>query len=222
MKPIHIVVPAHNEANHLAPCVNLLRKLYPESSITISTDGNTDNTLEIAYRLANDAKAFVMAYPERMGKGAAIKHALLPDITNAIYDADMAVHPGAIKAMAKWTEYFDGLTVAMRLAEGRSMTRALTSAAYNTATNLLFHTGIYDHQCGCKVLGKKATLIAQKCASDDFFFDTELIIRCQQRGVQVVQYPVAWVEHKQRSTVNVAKDGSQMFQQLIRLRMNAR
>ena len=216
---MNIIVPAHNEATYILPCIETLTKLYPDDTITIATDGNTDATTEIAQEQElTYLKLIVQSYPERMGKGAAIKQAIIFGETNAFIDADLAVNPKTLKTMKYIADHAHGLVVAKRHTTNRSKTRTLTSKLYNGMVRLLFRTGIKDHQCGCKVLSVEASAIASICRANDFFFDTELIIRCKQAKIPITEYNVLWTEHKKQSTVNVTRTAIQMLRSLLAMR----
>lgn len=214
---IHIIVPAHNEAENLAYTVKSLRLLYPQSTITIATDGNTDDTDKVAHHLTMLGNVFVKSSPTRLGKGLAIKQALLPGITNAYFDADCAVHPYALEAMYKMLLEKGGVIAAKRVPLKRSFTRGTASKIYNQLIRVLFHTGISDHQCGCKLLSPEAVEVFKQVKNDGFLFDTELILRCKRAGLAVTEYPVSWVEYKKQSTVNLWRDGTKMLLGVIKL-----
>lgn len=216
---IHIVVPAYNEAESLAPCIHTLSKLYPESTVTIAEDGSTDGTYQIAHQLirAPTPNLFLSSYPTRAGKGAAIKRVLLPNIVNAYIDADCSIHPHALKPMYEILNKKGGLIVAKRIPLYRKRSRTLASKLYNGLVRCLFWDGISDHQCGCKLLSAEAVTIAQQVKADGFLFDTELILRCKHAGLVVTEYPVSWVEYKNKSAVNTIRDGTKMLVGLIRM-----
>lgn len=215
---MNIIVPAHNEAAQIATCIVTLTRLYPEATLTIATDGNTDATAEIAkeYEIQN-LNIIVTDTPTRIGKGAAIKQSLIYGATNAYTDADLAANPHALYAMNEIAEKTNGLVIARRITTNRSHTRTLTSKLYNNAVNLLFNTNIADHQCGLKALSPVATCIAANVEADGFFFDTELIVKCKKARLPIIEYPVMWTEHKTKSTVNLAKDGAKMLYYLLKL-----
>ena len=222
MQGVNIIIPAHNEATSIIDCVQSLYDLYHEgNTITVATDGNTDDTDKILMNYIikeNLDHVFVQSYPERIGKGAAIKLALLQGYTNIFYDADMAVSPHALHAMYELACSRGGIVTAKRYAPERKKTRSLLSFTYNSMVRLLFRTGITDHQCGCKVLSPEATAIAEQIKADDFFFDTELIVKCKRAGLPVTKYSVYWVEHKKKSSVSLCRDSLRMFGQLLKLR----
>ena len=214
----HIIVPAHNESENLASCIQTLRALYPNATITIAEDGSTDETKATAYALAQQSKIFLQSYPERLGKGAAIKLALLEGYVNAYVDADISVNPTALKPMMEILQAKGGLVIAKRLVMNRSFKRTITSTLYNILVRIMFRTGISDHQCGCKLLSPEATDIALTVEANDFFFDTELIVRCKKAHIPIIEIIVTWTEYKTKSTVNIFKDGSKMFIELLKLK----
>ena len=222
MNDVNIIVPAHNEAPRIVACVQSLYDLYHEgNTITVSTDGNNDGTDRIItnYIIKQKLdKVFVTSYPERIGKGGAIKLALLSGYVNAIYDTDMAASPYALEAMWHLLTKKGGVITVKRYAPHRSITRKLLSSTYNNLIRLLFHTGISDHQCGCKLLSPEATTIAEQVTANDFFYDTELLIKCKHAGLSVTEYSAYWTENKKKSSVKLWRDSLRMFKQLLTLR----
>ena len=218
---LNIIIPAHNEAAQIANCIETLASLQPDAAITVQTDGNTDNTAEIAkQKLTKYPHLFVSNYPSRLGKGGAIKQALLPDTVNVYTDADLAAEPNAIENMSYLALHTQSLVIAQRTNANRNFKRTIASKTYNLLVRLLFQTGISDHQCGLKVLSPEATKIAMQVQSQDFFFDTELIIRCKKAGIKVIEYPCQWTEHKQVSTVHLYQDSKKMLKQLLKLKIS--
>jgi glycosyltransferase AglD len=209
---LHIIVPAYNEPN-LKETIQTLSTMYPQATITIAED-----TKQYNMELATSGKAFYNSSPIRRGKGGAIKEVLLQGYNNAIVDADLAVNPYNLTPMLNILNQRGGLIIANRTTTNRTLTRTLTSWIYNWLTRQLFNTNIRDHQCGFKILSPQATKIAQTVQANDFFFDTELIIRCKQAGLTIIEYPAAWTEYKKNSTVKVAKDGFKMFLSLLKLK----
>lgn len=218
---LNIIVPAHNEEQQIAECIDTLTKLQPHASITVSTDGNTDNTATIAKeKLTKHPTLFVSNYPYRLGKGGAIKQSIIQDIINIYTDADLAADPTMITPMVHLAKTTGGLVIAKRSTTNRNLKRTIASKTYNSIVRLLFRTGVTDHQCGLKVLSPHATRIASTVEATDFFFDTELIIRCKQAGIPIFQVACTWTEHKQQSTVHLYRDSKKMLKQLLKLKLS--
>lgn len=216
----HIIIPAHNEQNIIENTIKTLTQQYPNCPITVSTDGNTDLTTEIARKtILQHNNLYIMSTPHRLGKGEAIKQALIPNTINAFIDTDLSIKPEYLNPMMQIAKQYNALVIAKRQYKNRKPTRIITSTIYNLIVSTIFHTGILDHQAGLKVLSKKATLIAQQCTSHDYFFDTELIIKCKKAGIPIITYPVSYIETR-KSTVNTFKDSIKMLTQVILLKLN--
>ena len=219
--PLNIIIPAHNEEQQIATCIDTLASLQPDAAITVSTDGNTDNTDAIAQeKLAKYPTLFVLNYPTRLGKGGAIKQSITHGAINIYTDADLAADPNMITPMVQLAKTTGGLIIAKRDTTNRNLKRTIASKTYNTIVRLLFRTGVADHQCGLKVLSPEVTRIVAAVESDDFFFDTELIIRCKKAGIPIIQVACTWTEHKQQSTVHLYRDSKKMFTQLLKLKFS--
>lgn len=216
----NIIIPAYNEANIIAQSINTLTKMYPDCVISVATDGSKDATTEIALEqeLINP-NVFVNYYPVRIGKGAAIKEAIILGETNIFIDTDLSADPKTIEQMITTAQQIDGLVIAKRQNNNRTFKRRILTSLYNNIAKLLFSTGVHDHQAGLKAMSPKASAVATTVKSTDFFFDTELIVRCKQYNIPIVEQQVIWTEHKKNSTVNIFHDSMRMFKQLIKLRL---
>ena len=80
----------------------------------------------------------------------------------------------------------------------RKPLRRLLSFFYNLAIRLYFGSRINDHQCGLKVFRKDTVLpvIAQMGYDEShvrgWFWDAELLIRAQAKGLKIIEMPVTW------------------------------
>ena len=61
----------------------------------------------------------------------------------------------------------------------------------------------HDAQCGFKALTAQAAhVLLPQVKDDEWFFDTELLVRAQQAGMTMLELPVRWVEDA-GSTVDI-------------------
>ncbi|MDX8411106.1 MAG: poly-beta-1,6-N-acetyl-D-glucosamine synthase [Mariprofundaceae bacterium] len=99
-----VVVPAHNEGEHIRNTIEQLLKLdYPEYEIIVVDDGSSDNTAEIIHLLCKGHDAVRGVYMrQNQGKAVALNTACL--ISKGEYlltiDADALLDPQALKWMA--------------------------------------------------------------------------------------------------------------------------
>ena len=62
---------------------------------------------------------------------------------------------------------------------------------------------IFDAQCGFKAFTAQAAhVLLPQVKDDEWFFDTELLVRAQQAGMTMLELPVRWVEDA-GSTVDI-------------------
>jgi putative flippase GtrA len=91
------------------------------------------------------------------------------------------------------------LAIGSRLAPGahvvRGPKRELISRAYNRLLHLLLRARFSDAQCGFKALRRDAARALVGDVRDDaWFFDTELLVLAQRRGLRIHEVPVDWVD----------------------------
>ena len=91
------------------------------------------------------------------------------------------------------------VAIGSRLAHGakvvRGAKRELISRAYNTILRTVLRVRFSDAQCGFKaVRADTARELLADVRDDEWFFDTELLVRAQRRGLRIHEVPVDWVD----------------------------
>jgi putative flippase GtrA len=91
------------------------------------------------------------------------------------------------------------LAIGTRLARGahvqRGAKRELISRAYNRVLRTTVRARFSDAQCGFKaVRAEVARELLPQVRDDAWFFDTELLVLAQRRGMRVHEVPVDWVD----------------------------
>jgi hypothetical protein len=77
----------------------------------------------------------------------------------------------------------------------RSRKRELISRGYNRLLRIALHARFTDAQCGFKaVRADAAHKLIPLVEDDSWFFDTELLVLAQRRGLRIHEVPVDWVE----------------------------
>ncbi|MFQ6002061.1 MAG: glycosyltransferase family 2 protein, partial [Anaerolineae bacterium] len=92
------------------------------------------------------------------------------------------------------------------------------SRGYNLLIKLLFFNKFSDAQCGFKALTRQAARELVPLVKDQgWFFDTELLLRAEQKGYRIFEVPVEWIEDLD-SRVNVLQTALDDVKGLIRVR----
>src|SRR6201747_1899709 len=91
------------------------------------------------------------------------------------------------------------VAIGTRLANGarvvRGPRRELISRGYNRLLHTALRTRFSDAQCGFKAARRDALEALLGDVRDDaWFFDTELLVLAQRRGLRIHEVPVDWVD----------------------------
>ena len=228
---LDIVLPALNEEKRLTNTVETLSGFMSarmddyDWRIVISDNGSTDATPDIGRRLASGGSRVHYLRLEQEGKGGGIKHAWArSDAAIVAYmDVDLATDlqflPALIHVIVN-----DGYDVAIGSRQkqgsqviGRSLQQKFIARCYNMLIRGMFRTGFIDSQCGFKAVNRGVVERVLPLVKDTgWFFDTELLILCERRGVSICELPVKWIDQRD-SRVRVMSATHQVMKAMLRL-----
>lgn len=209
---IVVTVPAHNELKNLRTCVESLQEagsqLNEDFCIVIAEDGSTDGTDSLAQSLAGMYPNVIHIHsPRKLGRGLALKRAW-NKIDGDIYvfvDADLATDmkyfPQLINSIREGNDLATGSRYMKGAKVERPLLRRFASSFYNWLIRVLYKDKVFDHQNGFKAFSKR--LIKEemnKCLSDGWFWDTEIIVRSIHDRYRFVEFPVEWKEKRRTKT----------------------
>jgi glycosyltransferase involved in cell wall biosynthesis len=228
---VSVILPVYNEEKVLKRSVesikNVLEKMPNKYEIIISEDGSTDRTAEIAKSLECGAIR-ALNNRKRKGKGAAIKHATERAKGNVIIfmDADLASHPSHVINLVKMFNSGASIVVASRYHKDskvrRTPIRHFASRSFNFLVKMLLGSKLSDHQCGFKAFRKDLVLPLMSEVEDKrWFWDTELLVRAQRRGLKIVEIPIEWNEERD-SKFRLFEDTLHMFYSLVSFKLKGK
>ena len=209
---IIVTVPAYNESKNLRKCVESLLQATPqlneEFCIVIAEDGSTDGTDVVAKSLEGMYPRVIHFHSaQKLGRGLALKRAWnkLDGDVYAFVDCDLATDmkyfPQLINAIREGNDLATGSRYMKGANVNRPFMRDFTSRIYNTLIRMMYKDKVYDHQIGFKAFSKR--LIKDElnnCKSDNWFWDTEIIVRSIHDNYKYVEFPVEWKEKKGQRT----------------------
>jgi glycosyltransferase involved in cell wall biosynthesis len=204
---VEVVVPVYNEAATLPRSIpvlcDYLATYFPYRwSVVIADNASTDGTLTGAQRLAAEDSRVSVLHLKEKGRGRALKAAWSASEADVVayMDVDLSTNLWSfLPLVAPLTTGHSDLAIGSRLLKGAMVTRRwkreAISRCYNLLIKLLFRNGFSDAQCGFKAIKRDAARTLLPLVEDDgWFFDTELLLLAEERGLRISEVPVDWIE----------------------------
>lgn len=230
-----IAIPAYNEETIINQTATLLRDFCENNlqncdwKIVIADNNSTDRTANIAKDLEkNSSGKIIYKSISRKGKGLAIKDSWQSFDSDfyVFMDADLATDLSALPSLMKELGNGNDLVIGSRFAKGasakRPFVRKITSKVFSLITRAMFGLKIKDYPCGFKGANKNVIKnILPMVKNDQFFFDTELVIRSAKKGLKIKEIPVIWQDrdrNKSKSRVSILKVTREYLRELSKLK----
>lgn len=204
---IEIVIPVYNEQVALEASVRMLHAhlstTFPFSwQITIVDNASTDDTLQVARRLMYELPEVGAMHLPAKGRGRALRTAWSASHARVVayMDVDLSTELSALLPLiAPLMSGHSDVAIGTRLHRAarvqRSTKREVISRAYNHLLRLALRARFSDAQCGFKAIRAEAAHeLLPLVADQEWFFDTELLVLAQRRGLRIHEVPVDWVE----------------------------
>lgn len=204
---IDIVVPVLNEEKILQKSITTLdeymaKHLPYRYQITIADNGSQDETLEIAKNLAEKHQSVRVVSLAERGRGRALKQVWQNSSADilAYMDVDLSTSLGDFLPMIQPLVAGEvGVAIGSRLLKdsrtSRGVKREFISRCYNKIIKWTSGTKFSDAQCGFKAIRRDvAAKFLPKIKDNEWFFDTELLIKTERAGVPIHEQPVTWIE----------------------------
>lgn len=227
---VDVVIPVYNEERVLEESIStLVAFLHARCPyrwrIVIADNASTDRTLEVARRLSERIPEAEFIHLDEKGRGRALRRAWMESGADVVsyMDVDLSTNveafPPLIEALISGGYH---LAIGSRLQKEsvitRQLKREILSRGYNLLIKFMFFSKFSDAQCGFKALTRQAVRELVPLVKDQgWFFDTELLLRAEQKGYEIFEVPVEWIEDLD-SRVNVFQTALDDVKGLIRVR----
>jgi glycosyltransferase involved in cell wall biosynthesis len=231
---VEVVIPVYNEEQTLERSVTTLctylETYFPYIwSITIADNASTDGTLAVARKLAARTDRVQALHLDQKGRGRALRAAWLASDADILsyMDVDLSTNlESFLPLVAPLATAHSDLAIGSRLLKGAVVTRQwkreLISRCYNLLIKLLFRNGFSDAQCGFKaVRSDVARELLPLIENEEWFFDTELLLLAEERGLRIYEAPVEWTEDLD-SRVRIVATAIEDIKGLLRVRRQRR
>jgi glycosyltransferase involved in cell wall biosynthesis len=204
---VDVVVPVYNEEADLVASVERLHAYLTESlpvsfRITVADNASTDRTWPLAVTLAERLPGVRAVHLDQKGRGRALAQVWSASDAEvlAYMDVDLSTDLAAVLPLvAPLLTGHSDLAIGSRLARGsrvvRGPKRELISRCYNLLLRTTLAARFSDAQCGFKAIrADRARELLPLVEDTGWFFDTELLVLAQRRGLRIHEVPVDWTD----------------------------
>lgn len=232
---ISIVIPVYNEDAIINETIKTLRDFCEKHfrdykwKIIIGDNNSTDGTAKIVKKIGKESDdKIIYKFISQKGKGLAVRESW-KSFEADIYvfmDADLATDLSALPALVNELKNGNDLVIGSRFAKDssakRPLARKITSKVFSLITRLTFGLKIKDYPCGFKGVNRNVIKnILPEVKNNQFFFDTELVIRSAKKGLKIKEIPVIWQDrdrNKSKSRVSILKVTREYLRELLKLK----
>ena len=223
-----IVVPVYNEADFipiaLPKLIAAIENVEADYTIRIVENGSTDGSADIAKKTAGAAHVIVDSLPAA-DYGAAMRHGFLEADTDWVVNFDIDYFSADfLHKMLDQPEDVDLVIASKRdpsSEDRRPFIRRLATRVFNVLLTVILHSEVTDTH-GMKGFRRELVEeIAPLVMSTEDLFDTELVVRAERAGYQIVEVPVV-VEEMRAARSSLVKRAPRTVVGLLKMRSRLR
>lgn len=203
---VTVVIPVYNDIAGLKVAVPrsvaVLEEIVPDFEIIIAEDASTDGSAEYAASCReHDRRIRHLHRDQRLGRGSALVSAaeIARGEIFCYYDVDLATDLVYLPVLITRIREGADIATGSRLLPGSDITRStgreIKSRGYNLLVRGILGSRLQDHQCGFKAFRTDRLLSLLPDVRDThWFWDTEVLVRAQKKGMNIVEIPIIWRE----------------------------
>ncbi len=217
MPEISIVIPVYNEEPYLMDyinqlCIELKEADVDDYEIVLVENGSKDRTLKIARELVEKNSKIRLITLEKADYGAALKKGMLASKGNYIlqFDIDYWEISFLRKTVLLMREFEYNVIIGSKnmllSKDKRRLVRRIISQGFRFFLLLFFRLRVSDTH-GVKTWKNNETLkqLIRETRFSRHIFDTELVLRCQKKGLNIIELPMAVIEQRPSSAKALIK-----------------
>ncbi len=229
---LSVVIPAYNEEKRLPPTLRRVTEFLSgwgqSYEVVVIDDGSRDATIARA-REMDLPHVTVSPNEQNRGKGYSVRRGMLlaRGERRLMTDADLSTPIEEVGRLLPFLEQGYDVVIASRAVRGANVEihqpwyRENMGRIFNLLVQLINVPGLKDTQCGFKLFSARAAEEAFKLAlMDGFSFDVEALLIARRLGYLIAEVPITW-RNDEATRVGVFRDSSQMFLDLLKIRLNA-
>jgi glycosyltransferase involved in cell wall biosynthesis len=221
-----IVVPIYNEeAIFLESATNIYEialRTKLNFELIFSENGSTDNTKEIVSRFIKNKKECSLISSDKPDYGAALKSGFESAKNEIIISFDIDYYSeDFIETILNLDKKYSAVIASKRLKESdddRSTTRRLISRCFVIMLKLFFGTNLSDTHGMKAIKSESLHQHLSKVISNQWMFDTELLMRIEAGGGLIKEVPII-VKEIRPSVYSISGDIPKTVYLMIKLRV---
>jgi len=228
-RDVDIVVPVFNEEAVLQLSIRRLHRFLSEAfpfgwRIIVADNASTDGTADVARDLQQRLRGVEYLRLDRKGRGRALRAAWSRSRARVVcyMDVDLSTDLRALLPLvAPLLSGHSDIAIGSRLAQGarvvRGPKREIISRGYNRLLHTTLRARFTDAQCGFKAVRRDVLDgLLTDVRDNAWFFDTELLVLAQRRGLRIHEVPVDWVDDPD-SRVDIVRTAVEDLKGIARL-----
>ena len=221
---ISVVVPVYNEAPFIPEALPALIDAMDQSGakyrILIIENGSSDGSIEIIKNFARDGSVEVFSLPEA-DYGAALRHGFLKASGDWVVNFDIDYFSsGFVKTVIAQPDDVDLVIGSKRDPDSKDLRpgiRRLATWVFNILLRVILGSGVSDtHGMKGFRIGLVEDLTPDVVSTNDLF-DTELVVRAERDGYEIVEVPVT-VEEIRTAKSSLIKRAPRTVMGMFRIR----
>ncbi len=232
---LSIVIPVYNEEKKISADIREAGKFILDNGlagdIMVVDDGSTDKTRDVIFEQKHlfPLEPVVVSLASNRGKGYAVKQGMLKsgsglklfiDSGNCIpYDQIMRgielIRSGKCD-IAHGSRYLPESHIVRK----KNWFRRVLTWMFRRFIIRWMHipSHLSDTQCGLKIYKKEvADKLFDECETDGFLFDIEIILRAEQAGYRIKEFPVTWTSDPD-SRLSLSKNFFRILKELTAIK----
>jgi len=189
---ISVFLPCYNEQDNVErttkQAISVLERLGADYEVIIVNDGSSDNTGQVAQRLASENnRVKVVNHSTNLGYGAALQSGFKAATKELVFytDGDGQFDINEMPPLLPLTEQFD-IVSCYRLNRQDNFIRKINAWCWTKLVCLLFRMKIRDIDCAFKLF-KREIFDNIGMSSSGALIDTEILARAISKGYTVTQ-----------------------------------
>jgi dolichyl-phosphate beta-glucosyltransferase len=223
---VSIIIPAYNEEANISKTLHQVHTYLTENQfdfeIIVVNDGSSDNT---AQEVLKFEAAQLINNPINKGKGNAVKTGVMAAKNELILfmDADHAIPIHYLSQFTQEIPTFDIIIGSKYIGDTKNYPfyRKIVGKIFSFLKFLIIGLKIKDTQCGFKLFkGEIAKDLFSHSQINGWCFDVEILMIARRKNYSIQESPINMSDINSISKINIFSSGTQMFLDLIKLRLD--